>query len=187
MDQILERLLSLVEAARYRAVLDGNLDPRFVDGVLVPQVESLLAETFQQIDYMHTLRGDVANRVIHYTRLDTIVAMLGRAAKQQDAFLRLNDSSSFNDPDEGQFFTGNLALPSKHRWVMEGSTSHAYVASFIIPDDKLDLSDDLMFWRTYGREGEGCSLVLSAPSKGCGQSYTVFNTLGKLEQFYCLS
>ena len=37
MDQILERLLSLVEAAQYRAVLDGNLDPRFVDGVLVLQ------------------------------------------------------------------------------------------------------------------------------------------------------
>ena len=57
----------------------------------------------------------------------------------------------------------NLSLPSKHRWILQSNTSHAYVVSFIIPDAGFELSDDLMFWRTYGREGEGCSLVLSVP------------------------
>ncbi len=47
-----------------------------------------------------------------------------------------------------------------------GNPSHAYIASFISPlsNNGRDMSDNLVFWRTYGREGEGCSLKLSVPS-----------------------
>ena len=41
--------------------------------------------------------------------------------------------------------------------------SHAYIASFIIPNSEKDMSDDLVFWREYGEEGEGCSLSLPIP------------------------
>ena len=165
MNRILERLRALVEATVNRAVQDGDLNPRFVDGVLAPGVQHLLSEALREVDQIHSVDGLRSNLVIHYTGVDTIVAMLSRAANRQDAFLRLNASSTFNDPGEGEFFSRQLAIPNKHCWVKEkeGDTSHAYVVSFIIPDDKTDLSDDLVFWRTYGREGEGCSLVLSVP------------------------
>ncbi len=45
---------------------------------------------------------------------------------------------------------------------------HAYIASFIRPDaeraERNPVSDDLVYWRTYGKEGEGCSLTLTVPS-----------------------
>ena len=171
MNRILERLRTLVEATVNRAVQDGDLNPRFVDGVLAPGVQHLLSEALREVDQIHSVDGLRSNLVIHYTGVDTIVAMLSRAANRQDAFLRLNASSTFNDPGEGEFFSRQLAIPNKHCWVKEKEwdTSHAYVVSFIIPDDKTDLSDDLVFWRTYGREGEGCSLVLSVPPRSCGK------------------
>lgn len=85
---------------------------------------------------------------------------------EQNASLRLYDSVHFNDPDEGNYFFRNLNLPEKHAWLGKKKESHAYIASFIIPDPKdlkRDMSDNLVFWRTYGREGEGCSLKLSIP------------------------
>ena len=163
MNEILEQLRALVEAAVNRAVQDRDLNPRFVDGVLVTGVQRLLTEALGEVDQTHSVDRGLSSLMIHYTGVDTIVAMLRGAAKQRDAFLRLNASSTFNDPDEGRFFTKNLAIPTRHRWVKERDTSHAYMVSFIIPDEKVDLSDNLMFWRTYGREGEGCSLVLSVP------------------------
>ena len=82
---------------------------------------------------------------------------------EQNASLRLYDYVHFNDPDEGNYFYRNLNLPKKHGWLDEKKESHAYIASFICPNKNKDMGDNLVFWRTYGKEGEGCSLKLRIP------------------------
>lgn len=78
--------------------------------------------------------------------------------------LRLYDSAHFNDPDEGNYFANQLLDSPQYDWLKQDTSTHAYIASFIIPKDKHrpeDARDNLVFWRTYGREGEGCSLQLN--------------------------
>ena len=82
------------------------------------------------------------------------------AIGERNASLRLYDSVHFNDPDEGNYFFRNL--PKKYAWLGEKKESHAYIASFIFPATEKN-SDNLVFWRTYGKEGEGCSLKLRIP------------------------
>ena len=163
MNHLLEQLRPLVDVAQYRLARDREIDRRFVEEVLAPLVEDLLHQAFEKIDHLHAFGSERINQVIHYTRATTVEALLKGAAAELDSSLRLYDSASFNDPDEGQFLVRNLSLPSRHHWILRSTTPDAYIVSFIIPDASLKLSDDLMFWRTYGREGEGCSLVLSVP------------------------
>ena len=103
--------------------------------------------------------------VIHYTSIGTLFSMLQSAANGQNASLRLYDSVHFNDPDEGYYFLKYLL--TGHDWVKvdRGYSSHAYIVSFVEPstDSGKNMCDDLVFWRTYGREGEGCSLMVSVP------------------------
>ncbi len=84
------------------------------------------------------------------------------AIGERNASLRLYDSVHFNDPDEGNYFFRNLNLPKKYAWLGDKQESHAYIASFIFPATEKN-SDNLVFWRTYGKEGEGCSLKLRIP------------------------
>ena len=76
---------------------------------------------------------------------------------------RLYDSVHLNDPDEGNYFVRNLNLPPKYNWLGKKGVSHAYIASFVLPKKKKDMSDNLIFWQMYGQEGEGCSLSLPVP------------------------
>ena len=95
--------------------------------------------------------------------------------------MRLYDSIHFNDPGEGNYLIHNLFPPNNdesnylvrnqnplqtYGWSDPPHADHPYIASFIISnsDDKEDMSDNLVFWRTYGKEGEGCSLKLRIPS-----------------------
>ena len=84
--------------------------------------------------------------------------------------LRLYDSVHLNDPDEGNYLIRKIIpnLPKKYDWLLaddwlQKEGEHAYVASFVLPDAEKDMSDNLVFWRTYGKEGEGCSLSLPVP------------------------
>lgn len=104
------------------------------------------------------------NFVIHYTRIAALVSMLQETSKDdKKSTLRLYDSIHLNDPDEGNYFTRNFELPEKYDWLGKRDMSHAYIASFILPSSEEDMSNKLLFWRTYGEEGEGCSLSLPIP------------------------
>ena len=77
------------------------------------------------------------------------------------------DTFHSNDPNEGQYFTSSAsdhhAFRTKHRnlWdlMISRSALPAYVASFR-GVSKLSEVDDLVYWRTYGREGAGCAIAL---------------------------
>ena len=164
----IERLRALVETGRDRFDKDGDLDQRYVTGIVVPALGDVFKDLTSQIEERHML-GDnevaESNYVIHYTSITSLVSMLNRAADcDGKSSLRLYDSAHFNDPDEGNYFDRNLDLLKGNKLLATKSAPHAYIASFIVPDTEKDMSNNLVFWRTYGKEGRGCSLKLRVPS-----------------------
>jgi len=161
---------------------------------ILPQLETILTNLHENLIRNHMfIDEDEADTtpefVFHYTSIGTLVSMLQAEARRKshraaaiqsdqsktvtnivapglDASLRLYDSAHFNDPDDGNYLARHLNPSSVRRWLSPSTTTHAYVASFIVPDDPDnpdEASDNLVFWRTYGQEGEGCSLKLRTP------------------------
>ena len=126
--------------------------------------------------------GNISNSnflAIHYTSIGTLVSMLQHTTEDKDHvtnknnhvnnrknnILRAYDSVHFNDPNEGKFFDRNSS--KDYKLLLGKEQHHAYVASFIRPSSKDkngDMDDNLVFWRTYGKDGEGCSLSLMIDS-----------------------
>ena len=129
---------------------------------------------------------DSISHLVHYTTLEALFSMLGvmkgsgdpvSLSKQGDdsaesdhsrrgGFLRLYDTFYSNDPNEGYFFVNSVEDNHRFRtdyratWDLfeRRSVSPAYMTSLVCVDD-LKQVDDLVFWRTYGREGSGCALT----------------------------
>lgn len=143
----------------------------YVSESVVPPLKAVLKDVVKEIQENHMFRDNERKFVIHYTSIAVLLDMLQSSSKdEEDSSLRLYDSVHFNDPDEGKYLERNLK--KQFSWLqdqngLEGPRrSHAYIASFIIPDaekDEKGMSDNLVFWRTYGHEGEGCSLFLHIP------------------------
>ena len=83
-----------------------------------------------------------------------------------EGFLRLYDTFSANDPNEGTFFVTSAdptegfrqEYPAIWRLLEDRSAAPAYQTS-LTQVRKPEEADDLVSWRTYGREGAGCALV----------------------------
>lgn len=128
---------------------------------VAPLVDDLFHAKFVEVDQLHNLRKDV-REVIHYTSLGMLLSVLVDKVEGRDAFLRMGDSFHLNDPEEGQYLARRIEETYGHGWFEGKNDLHAYIASFIIPDDKEDQrlrdEDDLRYWRSYGNEGKGCSI-----------------------------
>ena len=101
-------------------------------------------------------------RLVHYTTIDVVHSILQRLLAGDSVSLRAYDTVHVNDPTEGRRLLG--LLPCNDPWLDDtidctNQRSHAYVTSFILDDG--EMADDLVFWRTYGKEGEGCSISFS--------------------------
>lgn len=133
----------------------------------------------------HRLPEDVTH-LVHYTTVEALMSILGvdgtseRAAElaidgspntvdgvSGGPYLRLYDTNYSNDPNEGYHFV-SLAGGKGERWEKykavwrlfeERSNYPGYITSFVCVSD-LEEVDDLVFWRTYGKEGRGCALAL---------------------------
>lgn len=151
------------EGLDYCQKKSDDLAISYIQDHVVPRLRIALEDVLEDIQSYHMLDSDnnKGNFVVHYTSIDALLCMLENSSKgKTHSSLRLYDSMHLNDPDEGNYFDRNLNLPEKHSWLNRKRRSHAYIASFIIPDVQKDMSDNLAFWRAYGREGEGCSLLL---------------------------
>ena len=158
-----------------------NLALPHVTEDVCPPLREALKDLCLRIEERHKVESSEKddNYVIHYTSITALVSMFQNASKKEKerkerrdkepdeskekSSLRLYDSVHLNDPDEGNYLSSNL--PKKYDWLKKEDVSHAYIASFILPnsDSQEDMSDNLVFWRTYGQEGEGCSLSLPVP------------------------
>ena len=157
----------------------------FVTYVVRPRLTRILRTVANKIERRHAI--DPVEYIVHYTSIGTIISMLqaqidknNRAELLDNAqfadetfktlaigkggSLRLYDSAHSNDPAEGEYLTQQLVLTRGHNWLQPAKQNHAYLASFIIPERHADeAGDNLIFWRTYGDEGEGISLKIEPP------------------------
>ena len=162
-------LRSMASQARILFDRDQNVDTlkNVVQDVVSPQMNNAITDALTQIKsrYLVDARsGDEFTTVVHYTRIDVVVDMFLACAEREPSYLRLYDTFHSNDPGEGSYLTYINGL-------MDGlgnSPTCAYVTSFIRPesesqDDIRNVSDNLVFWRTYGDDGAGCSLTVRVP------------------------
>ena len=161
-----EQLGRLCTAGQERIDRHGSLDPRYLNEIILPELGMVMEHVSTEILERHLVPTETEGatlQVTHYTSLAAVTAMLRGLANGQGATLRVYDSSHSNDPDEGNHLVRQLSSNGNHRWLEQGSgVGHAYITSFVLTsdDDKSDMSDDLVFWRTYGRDGKGCSLTV---------------------------
>ena len=157
----LARLKQSILETQERLKASAIVDLAYVSGIVVPRFQDAIDVTTSHLEKRHSVTGcdqDGKVNAVHYTSIRRLVEMLHK----QRSF-RLYDSIHLNDPTEGRYLTKHLA--NSDRWHEYLGSGHAYIASFILPreDSSNDVNDDLMFWRTYGREGEGCALKVRIP------------------------
>ena len=89
-------------------------------------------------------------------------------------YFRLYDTLHANDPDEGLYLIRNW--PEETNWIWKNTDpakdnfsspaatpnfhDYAYYISFVRASCTKDMADNLVFWRTYGKEGEGCAIQI---------------------------
>ena len=134
-------------------------------GDVIPALSALndaAGKLSEELEDRHRLEGDSEEvKVVHYTSLETIHALLTESSTQ---YLRLYDSVHLTDPQEGWYVFNEIELGKKSRW-LESPVSHAYIISFFPCEDNADgkTYDHLSHWRAYGDNGRGCSMVVSVP------------------------
>lgn len=168
MENPLENLKESVKTAQSIIHRHGTDDTRYLRNYIASFLGERLDDALEclrpQIEERHKVEAEETSffTAIHYTGIDVLVSMLEKTARREEEnSLRMYDSVHLNDPDEGNYFSRNL--PEKYDWLKRKDVSHAYIASFITPNSEKDMSDNLVFWRTYGKEGLGCSLSVFVP------------------------
>ena len=153
------------------ASLNGQITPsrgvdarelrRLLQHIVVPRLNDVFRAKFIEIDKFHYLGND-ATEILHYTSLDMLVSVLRDKAEGKETFVRMYDSFHLNDPEEGQYLVRRIEPIDQLGWFREKDNLHAYIASFVIPDDNKDQElrdeDNLTYWLAYGRQGRGCSI-----------------------------
>ena len=76
--------------------------------------------------------------------------------------IRVYDSDHTNDPKEGIYFDKGIGEAVDFEWVRSEELKPAYIASFVMSCPKGNTRDHLVYWRTYGHNGTGCSIEFFA-------------------------
>ena len=163
----IEQLGRLAAAGRDHFDRLKELDPRYLTGMVEPVLSAAIGHIYPKIERLHIFSANTRRatlRVTHYTSLSAARSMLMALSTGQGASFRLYDTAHSNDPDEGNYLVKALSSDKGYGWLAAGNiVGHAYVTSFVGPEER-DMSDELFLWRTYGKEGSGCSFTLNASS-----------------------
>ena len=178
----LQALRTSVDSGLDRFEKDKALDPNYVSDIVGSRLSDALREVSFKVEEWHKLsegRSSESTFVVHYTSLRNVIEILQsqetKRIRKQATAVRLYDSVHLNDPTEGTYLADSLT--TEFAWGRHISRGHAYISSYILPKQEggprlsNDLSDDLVFWRTYGREGKGCSLKISVPTSELRQVF----------------
>ena len=161
----IDYLKNLCTAGLEWLVRHGSANTAYVEQMILPELGTAVRGIRSRIEERHripTVAENVTLWVTHYTSLSAVTSMLRELADGQKSVLRLYDTSHCNDPDEGNHLVRELSSNDGYRWLArESSVGHAYITSFVRGQDGKDMSDDLVFWRTYGKDGKGCSLTVA--------------------------
>ena len=165
-DQAIRELARRVESLSQLS----DARPEIVSRLVIPALDRAMQPLALEIEGLHMVDPPdiegTTSRATHYTSLEVVLRMLSQETSDGNASLRLYDSLHCNDPEEGDFLVNSLSSIPQHQWLAEGSSGgHAYIASLIVDEQERDLSNELVFWRTYGNEGSGCSLTMVVETK----------------------
>ena len=145
-----------------------------IEQSILPLLHSALQDAVPEIESLHHLEpaSDDTTQCVHYTSIAALANILDNRRQAKPSHLRLYDSIHLNDPGEGAYLPKQLAADKRFTWTgrrpddaaphHSQSPESAYLTSFIMGDD---IKDNLVFWRTYGHEGLGCSLTCSVPTR----------------------
>ncbi len=163
----IEQLERRCAGALERLTLHGSLDLSYLSELILPELNAVMQQICMDIEQLHSFQPvskNVTQRVSHYTSLAAATSMMRGLANGEETTLRLYDSAHCNDPGEGNFLVSEFSSSGKYRWLEQGSEAgHAYITSFVEGEGLTDVGDDLVFWRSYGDNGKGCSLTLDVP------------------------
>ena len=173
-DEAIQELARRVESLSRLSDVRSELVSRLV----IPELDRAMQPLALEIEGLHIIdddKDDIAGRTLgatHYTSLETVLGMLSQETEGGGASLRLYDSLHCNDPEEGNFLAHYLSSAPEHRWLAEGGTGgHAYIASLNVDKGGRDLSNELVFWRTYGNNGAGCSMTMNVEGQVAAQGF----------------
>lgn len=156
----MESLKNLVEkACEYLDASEFHSAIKVIDGDLGPELKVKFGDIVKDHEIPEAVRS-----VIHYTSIGVLMSLLKRLEEGEERVsLRAYDAVHFNDPNEGRLLTS--LIPDEYEWMKTDKKPRAYVTSFVVSDEKDDFSDNLMLWRHYGNEDEGCSLSIPVYDK----------------------
>ena len=162
--------------------LDKSVDSLIRDGAR-SSASQLLSDTVSRLVRSPYALEKRKKFLVHYTTIDALFSLLSCSLENNATFklssngspantdappsyLRLYDTFHTNDPDEGQLVVGPIGHahrfskqhPQLWKLLQDRSKLPAYVTAFR-GIRKIEDADNLVFWRTYGREGKGCALV----------------------------
>lgn len=132
------------------------------------RAETLMKRQNTTQSALETIEQPQQYRLAHYTSLEAIVSML----QSSDGGLRLFDSSTMNDPEEGRTTSDGRAIlhqlneefgKDSWPWKRYGSANICCFVGITQKEDKgIEVGDDLLFWRLYGNECRGVSIAIAA-------------------------
>ena len=153
-EEALEKLKVGVEGGQEYMAGSETLALTYITEIVYSALQDVLKSLIEKRHKVVEAKNERENSVIHYTSIDALVSILQGASKKEQERMekeredkkpepestisykkpswRLYDSAHLNDPDEGNYFTRNLKLPKKYKWVGKIDVRRAYVASFIL-------------------------------------------------------
>ncbi|MYG99359.1 MAG: DUF2971 domain-containing protein [Acidimicrobiaceae bacterium] len=151
----------MIEAAQHNFDQTGDTYrvAQFMESFILPVAADIL---HMIVSHRHELAKS-QERVVHYTSASCLFSMF------KNGRIRLYDSDNSNDPSEGAYFDQHSQWLSDYSWLKAATPMPVYIASFVISDPSESdrpCRDDLVYWRTYGDSGRGCSIEFLASSRG---------------------
>ena len=143
------------------------------------EVDQKLPEYVQQLVWYDDVMPEESGGFVHYTSWENILKIFnankGKNQENEKPILRMYNYEYANDPEEGKIKprewkkVERKAKDLLHKYDPEGSEERTrggstYGCSF--STNGKGVGDDLMFWRLYGNDGEGCSLKLGSMLDG---------------------
>ena len=147
-------------------------------GYMVTEFLALASQLASQIRQPHEHQRTPGSTLslAHYTSLDAVYQIVSSGPQ---GVLRLYDSVHVNDPSEGAATPEGTSIADALGSITEAlglvrsfssgavspiaynaaRFSTAYILSFLGTSDEEDPGDQLDFWRSYGRDGRGCSFT----------------------------
>ena len=166
MDQMFEELASMLDALSHfpQNRLSEEESELYMQNVVTDHITKIIEEA---IGDRHLLPTSI-DKVVHYTSIPKFLSMI------EERRMRLYDSDHTNDPKEGIYFESGIDMTGDLDWRLSDDIMPAYIACFVISRPNERDYDNLVYWRTYGHDGAGCSIEFFA--EGCGLNQVLYGS-----------